>query len=121
MKPTDILLPVAALAAALGLFGVFVAFAGANPVEVWATLFSGAFGSWFSFQNTLQRAAPLMLTALCTALPMQLGLLVIGGEGALVVGGVSAAVMGLAMPNASPYVVLTSMLFAGAISGGLWI
>ena len=30
-------------------------------------LFKGAFGDWFSWQNTLQRAAPLMLTALCVA------------------------------------------------------
>jgi general nucleoside transport system permease protein len=38
-----------------------------NPVEVWVLLFKGAFGDWFSWQNTLQRAAPLMLTALCVA------------------------------------------------------
>ena len=50
-------------------------------------MYRGAFGTWFSFQNTLLRAAPLMLTALCTALPARLGLVVIGGEGALVLGG----------------------------------
>ena len=65
----NILLPTAAIAAALGLFGVFVAFAGASPVEAWIILFKGAFGDWFSWQNTLQRAAPLMLTALCVAIP----------------------------------------------------
>ena len=32
-------LPVFAIAAALLLFGVLVAFAGVDPVEVWATLF----------------------------------------------------------------------------------
>ena len=67
-------LPVFAIAAALLLFGVLVAFAGVDPVEVWATLFKGAFGDWFSWQNTLTRAAPLILTALCTALPAQLGI-----------------------------------------------
>lgn len=111
----------ASICATLLLFGLFLIVDGLNPLEVYEAMFRGAFGTWFSFQNTLQRAAPLMLTALCTALPMQLGLLVIGGEGALVVGGVAAAVMGLAMQNASPYLVLTGMLFAGAISGGLWI
>ena len=45
-------------------FGVFVWFAGVSPLDVWLTLFKGAFGDWFSWQNTLQRAAPLMLTAL---------------------------------------------------------
>ena len=39
-------------------------------------------GVWrrFSWQNTLLRAAPLMLTALAVALPAQAGLMVIGGE-----------------------------------------
>ena len=53
-------------------------------------MYHGAFGTWFSWQNTLTRAAPLMLTALCTALPAQLGLVIIGGEGALLIGALSA-------------------------------
>jgi len=115
------LISVGALCVALLIFGVFLAVDGLNPLDVYAEMFRGAFGTWFSFQNTLQRAAPLMLTALCTALPAQLGLVVIGGEGALVVGGVAAAVAGLAMSHASPYAVLTAMFFAGTFAGGLWI
>jgi len=65
----EIALPVFAIAMALLLFGLLGALAGADPVDVWTTLFTGAFGSWFSWQNTLQRAAPLMLTALCVAIP----------------------------------------------------
>ncbi|MGC1172045.1 MAG: ABC transporter permease, partial [Polaromonas sp.] len=87
----NFLLPSAAIAAALLLFGVFVWFAGVNPLEVWLLLFKGAFGDWYSWQNTLQRAAPLMLTALCVAIPARAGLVVIGGEGALVLGGLACA------------------------------
>src|SRR5213083_563137 len=76
-----LIIPAGALAVSLILFGIFVAFAGANPLAVYRTIYRGAFGSWFSWQNTLQRAAPLMLTALCTALPAQVGLIVIGGDG----------------------------------------
>ena len=116
------LISLGAVCVAMLLFGVFLALDGLNPLDVYEQMFRGAFGTWFSFQNTLQRSAPLMLTALCTALPAQLGLVVIGGEGALVVGGVSAAaVAGLGMQGSSPYVVLTCMLLAGAVSGGLWI
>ena len=120
-KLEPLLISVGALCVAMLLFGAFLAVDGLNPLEVYAEMFRGAFGTWFSFQNTLQRSAPLMLTALCVALPAQLGLVVIGGEGALVVGGVAAAVAGLALPHASPYVILTLMLFAGATAGGLWI
>ena len=63
---------------------------GASPLAVLrADMCEGAFGSWFSWQNTLARAAPLMLTALCIALPARLGLVIIGGEGALVLGGLA--------------------------------
>ena len=93
-------LPVAALLAALALFGLFVWLGGASPVETWVLLFKGAFGDWFSWQNTLQRAAPLMLTALCVALPARAGLVIIGGEGALVLGGLAAAALPYAMPLA---------------------
>ena len=87
----EIALPVFAIAAALLLFGLFVWLGGASPVETWAILFKGAFGDWFSWQNTLQRAAPLMLTALCVAVPARAGLIIIGGEGAVVLGGLATA------------------------------
>jgi len=110
-----------AITVALLIFGIFLALDGLSPLDVYAEMFRGAFGTWFSFQNTLQRAAPLMLTALCTALPAQLGLVVIGGEGALVIGGLAAAVAGLGMQGSSPYAVLSVMFFAGCLAGGLWI
>src|SRR5260370_9654 len=78
--------PAGALAVSLILFGVFVALAGANPLAVYETIYSGAFRSWVSWQNTLQRATPLMLTALCTAPPAQLGLVVLGGGAAPLLG-----------------------------------
>ncbi len=114
-------IPVAALLCSLVLFGIFCAFAGANPFGVYASIYKAAFGSWYSFQNTLIRAAPLMLTSLCTALPAQLGLMIIGNEGALVVGGVGAVVVGLAISTAPPTVVQIGMALAGIICGGLWI
>src|ERR1700755_636748 len=116
----EIGLPVFAIAAALLLFGVFVWFAGVSPVDVWATLFKGAFGDWFSWQNTLQRAAPLMLTALCVAIPARAGLVIIGGEGALVLGGLAAAALPSMMPLPPNVVGSFALCVAGAIAGGLW-
>lgn len=110
-----------ALLVTLALFGIFVAFRGLSPVLAYATLFEGAFGSWFSVEQTLTQAAPLMLTALCTALPARAGLLVIGGEGALVVGGVVSVVAGVALGNAPAALAVTLMCVTGALAGGLWI
>jgi general nucleoside transport system permease protein len=116
-----VLLPAGAIALSLALFGGFVALAGANPLEVYGEMVRGAFGTWFSVQNTLSRAAPLMLTALCVALPARLGLVVIGAEGALVLGGLASVAAAHAAAGRAPTQVVAVMALAGFATGGLWI
>ena len=115
------LIPLTALVLSLVLFGGFVGLAGTDVLEVYYSIYRGAFGTWFSWQNTLASAAPLMLTALCTALPARLGLIVIGGEGAVVLGGLAAALAGLALMDANPWVALSIMALAAMMAGGLLI
>jgi general nucleoside transport system permease protein len=117
----EILLPTAAIAAALLLFGLVVWFAGVSPLEVWFLLFKGAFGDWFSWQNTLQRAAPLMLTALCVVIPARAGLVIIGGEGALVLGGLACAALAQSLPLPANIFGTALACLAGAAAGALWI
>jgi len=114
-------IPAGALAAALVVFGLFMAALGRDPLEVYALIYRGAFASAFSWQNTLARAAPLVLTALCVALPAQVGLMVIGGEGALVLGGLGAAVIGHRLAGAPPLEVKLAMAVGAMVVGALWI
>lgn len=114
-------IPIAALAGAMVLFGLFVAALNQNPLEVYALIYRGAFASAFSWQNTLARAAPLILTALCVALPAQAGLMVIGGEGALVLGGLAAAVIGHLLAGAAPLGVTLAMAAGAMAVGAVWI
>lgn len=131
-----ICIPIGAILFALVLFGVFCLFCGKNPFEIYGAIYKTAFGNWRTFQGTLLRAAPLMLTALCTALPARLGLMIIGNEGALVIGGLGAVAMGLILSygsitpspeqfqnvsSLSPLVVLLAMALGGIIAGGIWI
>jgi simple sugar transport system permease protein len=116
-----VVIPALALVAALIAFGIFVALFGKDPADLYFYMYQGAFGTAFSWQNTLTRAAPLILTALCTALPAQLGMVIIGGEGALLVGALGATAAALLMPGAPPLVVDLAMAAAGMLSGGLWI
>ncbi len=116
-----VVIPVLAVAASLVLFGIFVALFGKNPLDLYFYMYQGAFGTWFSWQNTLTRAAPLILTALCTALPAQLGMVIIGGEGALLIGALAATSAALALPSAAPFFVDIAMACAGMVGGGLWI
>ncbi|MBS0640557.1 MAG: ABC transporter permease [Proteobacteria bacterium] len=116
-----LLAPLLALVAAAALFSVFLLFLGQSPLEFVELVWRGAFGSWFSIQNTVQRAAPLLLTALCVALPGQLGLVIIGGEAAVVLGGLMATVAALPLVNTGPWVVVPVMAIAGAAMGAFWI
>ncbi len=117
-----LLIRVGALAASLVLFGAFVALAGANPFDVFYQMYRGSFGTSFSVQNTLLRAAPLMLTALCTAVPARLGLMIIGGEGAMVIGGLAAISAGLALAPSMPAIVVTAaMAVVGFAVGAAWV
>jgi general nucleoside transport system permease protein len=105
------------------LFSVFLAVLGSAPLDVLSDLVSGAFGSTFSVQNTLSRAAPLMLTALCTAVPGRAGLLIIGNEGALLLGGLGAVIAAQTFKAAPAEVLLLLMVIAGMASGGgfIWL
>lgn len=114
-------IPIGAVLVALVIFGLFCMTQGKNAFAVYASIHKASFGSWFAFQNTLMRTAPLMLTALCTAIPARLGMCVIGNEGALVMGGIGATITGLAIASAPPLVVLTLMAVSGMVWGGLWI
>jgi simple sugar transport system permease protein len=115
-----VVLPLGAIAVSFALFGVFVALAGASVGGVYYQMYRGAFGSWFSLQNTMVRAAPLMLTALCTALPAQVGLVIIGGEGTLVLGALAAVVAAHAFTSAGPWVTLFAMAASACLAGAAW-
>jgi general nucleoside transport system permease protein len=110
-----------AIAVAIVLFALFLLGNGLDPLAVYAVLWLGGFGTPFSLQATLTQAAPLMLTALCTAIPARAGLLVIGGEGALVVGGVCAVLAGVAANALAPALGTVVVCLGGMAGGAAWI
>lgn len=114
-------IPLCAIGVSAIIFSIFIALVGKSPFDLYALMYKGGFGTWFSWQNTLQRAAPLLLTALCVAIPARLGLVVIGGEGAFVIGGLAAAAVALPIKDLPPGIVLSTMALAGICIGGLWI
>ncbi len=105
------------------LFSLFLVALGKSPIEFFELVERGGFGTAFSLQNTLQRSSPLILTALCVALPARIGLVIIGGEGALVLGGFASAVVAipLVVGKASPLLTLCIMASVGMLVGGIWI
>lgn len=112
---------VVAVIAALVQFALFLAVQGIDAVAALGWVAKGGYGSAFAWQNTLARAAPLMFTALCVAIPARAGLIIIGAEGALVLGGLAAALTPPLLAGGPPLLVLTATALAGAAAGGAWI
>jgi simple sugar transport system permease protein len=115
-------IPLFAIAIASALFALFLIAIGKSPADFVSYVWRGGFGTAFSFQNTLQRSAPLILTALAVAIPARIGLIMIGGEGALVLGGFAAAALAIPMIGVlPPLVALVLMAIFAMIVGGFWV
>jgi general nucleoside transport system permease protein len=86
-------------------------------------VWTGGFGSSFSFQNSLQRSAPLILTALAFAIPARIGLTMIGAEGGLVLGGLAAAAVAtpLIAVGLAPAFTLPLMMLVAMAAGAAWL
>lgn len=116
-----VVIPLGAILAGLVLFGGLIAILGHDPFQLYQLMYTGGFGSSFSIQNALSRAAPLILAALCVALPARLGLVIIGGEGAIVLGGLAAAAITPLISGAPGFIGIPAMAIAAALAGGVWI
>ena len=113
-------LVVAAIAGATAL----LLLAGGYPVGHGLTaLWSGSFGSWYSFTSaTLVRAVPLLLTGAAVALAFRAGVLNIGAEGQLLVGAAAGVTTALTLGAGGGRLLvgLALSLLAAAVGGALW-
>ena len=62
-------IPLLALTISAVFFSIFLVAVGKSPAQFYALVYQGGFGTAFSIQNTLQRSAPLIFTALAVAIP----------------------------------------------------
>lgn len=116
-----VVIPVCALLAGLAVFSLFLLALGKSPVTFFDLVYRAGFGTAFSWQNTLSRVPPLLFAGLCVALPARLGLVVIGGEGAIALGGLAAAVTGVWIGAVPAVIGLPLMAVAAMCVGGAWI
>src|SRR6267154_3459355 len=116
-------IPLFALAVSALLFSLFLLTLGKSPLQFFELVHRGGFGTAFSIQNTLQRSSPLILTALAVAVPARIGLVMIGGEGALVIGGFASAAIAipLVLAHVPPLLTWVIMLAFGTAAGAVWV
>ena len=100
---------------------ITVALTGDNPVSVYATMFTGAFGSARKTWVTLQNVAILLLISLALTPAFKMKFWNCGGEGQVLMGGLAAAACMITMGDKySNIVVIVAMVLASIIAGAIW-
>ncbi|MCB2292968.1 ABC transporter permease [Clostridium algoriphilum] len=100
--------------------GIFLLVIKLNPIEVYASIVKGSFGSTYSIKQTLIRAIPLVITSLGISIAFKMQFWNIGGEGQIVMGAFAATFFALKFYDMPTIPLILIMFCAGIIGGGLW-
>lgn len=119
-REESIVIRVASVFFALVVSGIFLSAIKLNPLQVYASMLKGAFGSAYSIRETVKIAIPLIITALGISIAFKMQFWNIGGEGQIVMGAFASSFFALKFPNLPKPILLTIMVAAGIIGGGLW-
>jgi len=116
----DVMLPIFATLAALGVGAVMLILLNVNPFEAYGAMLEGAFGSANSIAETLVKATPLLLVGLGICISFRGSVINIGGEGQMIVGALLATQMGLVFTDLPGWFVIVLAMLMGFIGGAIW-
>ncbi len=120
-KSFNILIPVAAILAAFAVSGILIIAWGANPLQAYAALFRGAFGSPNAIATTLERMTPLIFTGLAVTYGYRNGFFNVGAEGQLYMGAIGATWVAMMLPGWPAWALVPVCILASALMGLLWV
>jgi len=109
-----------ALIAAVVLTGVVLWAAGANPIDAYGGILSGALGSRYALGLTLMAATPLALTGIAAAVPFSARIWNIGGDGQLYAGAIASVLFGLTFTTLQPVLLTILCILAALVAGAAW-
>lgn len=90
-----------------------------NPLEIYRLLLVNAFGTPRGLFITIQRATPLIFTAISSTLAFRTGVFNVGVEGQFFIGAITGTFVGYAF-HLPTFIHLPVALFAGFLGGALW-
>lgn len=113
---------IAAIILALILSGILtMIMTNLNPIDVYASMIDGVFGTTRKFWSTLQSLAMLLLVALAVTPAFKMKFWNIGAEGQVLAGGLATAACMIYFGDALPTpVLLLVMILASALAGAVW-
>jgi general nucleoside transport system permease protein len=90
------------------------------PLQAYANLFEGAFGSTRGILFTIATATPLILGGMAVGLGFKAGLFNIGAQGQFLMGGLGSAAVGAWMSGAPGIAAIPIAILSGALLGAAW-
>ena len=115
-----LIVPLGAVVAALAVGAIMLLALGANPLDGYRAMFSGAVGGTDNVADTAIKAMPLLLVGVGICVAFRAGVINIGGEGQIIAGAIVATLVALAVPGLPSVILIPLVLIAGAIGGGIW-
>ncbi len=104
--------------ACCGLISVLVT--SENPIQIFATIINGSFGSSRKFMVLLQNTAMLLCVALALTPAFKMRFWNIGGEGQALIGALAAAACMILMKDQPHILVILCMIVTSILAGALW-
>ena len=90
------------------------------PLQAYANMFEGAFGSTRGILFTIATATPLILGGMAVGLGFKAGLFNIGAQGQFLMGGLGSAAVGAWMSGAPGIAAIPIAILSGALLGAAW-
>ncbi len=121
MVPPTLLIfaPICAVLFSFLIAGILILIAGADPLDSYAKIFVGAFGSKNAMAETLARATPIILTGLAAAIAFRAKFWNIGAEGQLYAGALAVTFFGTGLIQLPAILMIPFLFIVGAVAGGL--
>ncbi len=119
-RTIEALLPLLAVPVAFVFGAIMLIALGANPLNAYGALISGAFGDLSGITQTLAKATPLLLVGLGVCIAFRGGVINIGGEGQIIVGALATTAVAVGLRDWPGWILMPLCLLVGAVSGAIW-
>lgn len=112
--------PLAAMLVALLIGAIMLALLGANPLEAYAAMLTGVFGSVSGITQALVKATPLLLVGLGICIAFRASVINIGAEGQIIAGALMATWFPLTFRTWPGWLLVPATLIMGFLAGAAW-
>ena len=119
-KHQEVIIRIAAVAAAIAASMCIMALIGYNPFSVFGKILTGSVGTAYRLRETINKALLLIMLSLGTCIAFKMKFCNIGAEGQFYMGAFGAALTAFGCRQLPAPLLLTMMAIASCVCGGLW-